>query len=347
MSGGDEGWLLELALGVGYRHGDDAYLQRLEEFGFHSGDSANDSGASLRYQISLGRRVHRNVALGISFFDLDGDEYTRTVELSQTFHFAARVLGAFVQGDIGYGPQRMLNLFARLGGGVSFGSTTFEAIVPDSPLADHDPAFQETTARTEGARTASRSTRTSMRVRRAVRAGRLIAADSARTVSPLPAKVRKLPKRWAGFGALAAAAAAIALAIRLQGPHPEPPIARRTIKGGELALELVRAARDGRLLEADGYTPDDRFRAQLSCPPGVATHADLVVYQDGRAFFPLDPIALACGNHRDVPGAFRIDGASPALVCVALAEHPIDRERIAEGFSALPELSACVRLMRR
>ncbi|HKU42850.1 MAG TPA: zf-HC2 domain-containing protein [Polyangiales bacterium] len=174
-----------------------------------------------------------------------------------------------------------------------------------------------------------------------------IAGDSQRALPPLAAKVRKLPTRWARLGALAAAAAAIALALRLQGPHPEPPIARRSIKGGELALDLVRISGDGRLLDANGYTPADRFRVDITCPPGGASHAELVVYQDGRAFFPLDPARLECGNHRAMPGAFRIDGTSPALVCIALADGPLDRAGLAAGFESLPELAACLRLTRR
>ncbi|HKU42847.1 MAG TPA: caspase family protein [Polyangiales bacterium] len=145
---GREGWLFELALGAGYDHAHDAYLRRLDEFGFDIGDDS-ESSAHLRYQLSLGRRLFDNFVLGLSLFDLQGDSFTRDAEFSQSFDFGAQVLGLFVQADVGWGPRRLVNLYARLGGGVSFASTTFDAAVPEAEIADADPAFQDTTVRTE------------------------------------------------------------------------------------------------------------------------------------------------------------------------------------------------------
>ena len=157
----------------------------------------------------------------------------------------------------------------------------------------------------------------------------------------LPA-AKTVKPRWPWFGGMLAAAAAVLLMLRLNGPQPEPPRSH-TIKGGELSLELVRLGPDGRLLESDRYRRDDRFKALLSCPGEASTEAELIVYQDGQAFFPLDPIRLAaCGNRRSLPGAFRLDGTSKADVCVVVAKQAPDRARLARGKGELPEHSVCV-----
>lgn len=170
-----------------------------------------------------------------------------------------------------------------------------------------------------------------------------IADDAERELPPLrvPAKPRRTPARWTWLGGLAAAAAAALLIVRLQGPHPEPPHTR-TIKGGELSLELVRLSTGGQLLDSSHYQPHDRFKALINCPGETSVNLELIVYQDGQAFFPLDPIRLeSCGNRRSLPGAFELDGAADALVCVATSARPLDRKALARGAGALPEESVC------
>ena len=142
-----EGWLFELGLGVGYGHGEDAYLRRLDEFGFYPSEIDGDTG--LRYQLAIGRRLLPNLALGISYFNLNGGSATRNVEFTQNFDWSAHAFTAYVQGDIGLGDRRLLNFYARLGGGFSYAWTTLQAVVPESPIADQDPAFQDTTVHTE------------------------------------------------------------------------------------------------------------------------------------------------------------------------------------------------------
>ena len=120
----------------------------------------------------------------------------------------------------------------------------------------------------------------------------------------------------------------------------------RTIKGGELSLELVRLGSDGRLLDSSRYHADDRFKVLINCPGETSVNVELIVYQDGQAFFPLDPIRLeSCGNRRSLPGAFELDGTSHALVCVAVGERPLDRARLARGAGALPEQSVCTAVL--
>jgi hypothetical protein len=152
--------------------------------------------------------------------------------------------------------------------------------------------------------------------------------------------------RWALGGGLAAAAALL-LVLRLGGPGMEPPSvppARVGVKGGELALTLVR--RHGQALaDPARFAPGDAFRALLTCPPGQPVRALLVVYQDGRAHFPLPPTRIAsCGNQRPLDGAFSLDGVQEALVCVAVGAELPPRAELARGPEALPAGSVCRRI---
>lgn len=164
------------------------------------------------------------------------------------------------------------------------------------------------------------------------------AARSERTVLP-----RLRGHTWAALG-LASAAIAV-LSLRVSGPGLEPPVTTRAIKGGELALELVRLGADGRLRDPTAYAEGDLFKLTLTCPEARGGVSDLVVYQDGHAFFPW-PAAqpTTCGNRRSLAGAFSIGGTSEATVCVVLSDRAPDRSELARGPHVLPERSACVKL---
>jgi hypothetical protein len=152
---------------------------------------------------------------------------------------------------------------------------------------------------------------------------------------------------WWGWLAVASAAAVALLLVARTQPDVALPGShlRAPAKGGDFAIELVRIDAQNQLRDATHFTPSDRFKVLLTCPAPWLGHADLVVYQDGRAFFPLAPQLIeSCGNRRALAGAFQLDGASPASVCVALARSVIDRNRLAQGAQALPELSLCTRL---
>lgn len=144
---GDEAWLIDLALGFGTGHEGTEYVQRLTDFGFVA---EGNPAEGPRFMLAVGRRLHPHLAAGLSYFNLQGDDYARAVDLSQeqSFGWNAHALGAFAQGDVGLA-RRAVNLFARLGAGVSFAWTELEAVVPEQPLADRDPAFQDTTLRTQ------------------------------------------------------------------------------------------------------------------------------------------------------------------------------------------------------
>lgn len=151
-------------------------------------------------------------------------------------------------------------------------------------------------------------------------------------------------------GVLAMAAAALLAlrpAIERQSGDGVPP-ARFGIKGGDVAVELVRKHRGALADDTAVFADGDVFKVLLTCPPPLAPHFDVVVYQDGRAHFPLAAGTLeSCGNRRALSGAFTLDGAE-AVVCVALdAQRAPSRHAIGAGPSALPELSVCTRVAPR
>jgi hypothetical protein len=170
----------------------------------------------------------------------------------------------------------------------------------------------------------------------------------------LPVVVAVRPRRRAhlgralGFGGLALAAAAALLLILLpRTSELEPPGPRLRIKGGELALSLVRLHQGSTAHAATHFAPDDRFKVQLTCPPDLHGAALVAVFQAGQVFFPLPPHALTdCGNLRGLPGAFSLDGDEPAVVCVVVERAgAIDRRALEQhGLRALPELSVCQQL---
>ena len=63
-----------------------------------------------------------------------------------------------------------------------------------------------------------------------------------------------------------------------------------------------------------------------------------------QASFPLAPVDGSCGNRVALPGAFRLTGDAPALVCFAPA--PIDRAQLAADARAVGRVAVCARLDR-
>jgi uncharacterized caspase-like protein len=142
--GGDEGWGLELMVGAGGGDRDDAYAQRLVDFGFEA------KGVTIgRYAFSATRRLLDHLGVGITFLNLDSADYKRDNQgIDQRFTWNSHAVGAFVQGDLSLGHHRLLVAFVRAGGGLAYGSTSFEEIVVDSAFADSDPAFDDVSAHT-------------------------------------------------------------------------------------------------------------------------------------------------------------------------------------------------------
>jgi hypothetical protein len=177
-----------------------------------------------------------------------------------------------------------------------------------------------------------------------------IATDATPVLPPLPPprRVVELPKRhvrsrsaWLVWAGLASAAAAALLLFG--GPGTEPP-ARRHVKGGDFAIDLVRVDAGDQLQPATHFAPGDRFKALVTCPPSWRGVAGVSVYQSGKTYLPLAASALdACGNRRALEGAFSIDGSDRALVCVSfVADETAWRKQVRS--SDPPAGSVCIAL---
>jgi hypothetical protein len=165
-------------------------------------------------------------------------------------------------------------------------------------------------------------------------------------LDPLPPLAAK-PKRafaWSGFFALAGAAAVLALAL-WRGVAPDANAARDHTKGGEFAIELVRMDADGRLQEPTHFRATDRFKVLLTSPEDLRGEVDVVIFQDGRAYFPLERASIDVGNRKTLPGAFSLDGAAVIEVCAVWMAQPIDRSGLERGIDTLPNSSACTKVM--
>ena len=165
---------------------------------------------------------------------------------------------------------------------------------------------------------------------------------------PLPAAKPQAPRRagwraravWAAGSVVSAALGAWLLLM----PREAGLVERGSVKGGSMSMELVRVDAEGRQLAATHFAAGDRFKVSLSCAAEGAPEASVLVFQAGETFVAMPPHALgSCGNHRTLPGAFRLTGESAAEVCVVLsnasgaAELANMREK-----TALPEPHACV-----
>jgi hypothetical protein len=141
---GDEGFALELLAGFGGYVDDDAYSARLQSFGFES-----DGATVGRYSVALARRLHPHLLVGASFANLESASFVRENETAvQDFVWESYAVGPFVQGDVAFGSGRVAMLFARAGGGLAYGWSTFDVVADVPSFADDDPSFQDTTVDT-------------------------------------------------------------------------------------------------------------------------------------------------------------------------------------------------------
>jgi hypothetical protein len=194
-----------------------------------------------------------------------------------------------------------------------------------------------------------------------------IEADEATELPPLEVREprasegsRAAPSRgrwlFARAGVLAAAAA-VALAFGHAWRMPdrsetgEGETGHARSKGDGMAFTLVRD--DGELLvEAQGVFRDgDRFKALVTCPPGMTASFDLVVFDSGEvepggASFPLEPARLlSCGNQVPLPGAFRLTGGEAETVCVVWSEEgAVDRGALSRSGEVTDRRAMCKEL---
>ena len=132
----DEGWVLELSAGMALSLNKGAYFERLQQFGF---EEHLDMLDLLRVSVSAGRRLHPHLLVGGSYFNLGASEYRRFVEFAQHFAWVAHGFGVFAQADHSFGRRRLLNIFGRLGAGLSAAATRFDAVIASPQQTDPQP----------------------------------------------------------------------------------------------------------------------------------------------------------------------------------------------------------------
>jgi Putative zinc-finger len=153
----------------------------------------------------------------------------------------------------------------------------------------------------------------------------------------------------ASAGGVAVVLAAVLVARPKLPDHALSGVTSPGIKGGDVAISLVRE-RDGAIdHDARTFTARDRWKVLVTCPSERLLFWDVIVVAGATPSFPLSPGApIACGNHVPLPGAFHIDGSGPAQVCLVLADDPLDRARLSAlaGTAALAQVprATCVTL---
>jgi hypothetical protein len=123
-----------------------------------------------------------------------------------------------------------------------------------------------------------------------------------------PSKKRRRNQWLAGSAALCAAALALIAVLR------EPAHLDDHVKGSEVALRIVS---DRQGSDPTRFSVGERFKVQVSCPPSLSETLRLFVLQGEEVFEPLPRDAsFRCNNLATWPGAFALDGAQSADVCM-------------------------------
>jgi hypothetical protein len=158
-----------------------------------------------------------------------------------------------------------------------------------------------------------------------------------RALPPLRLPERR-PSRIGWLWPSVGLATATVLAVLVWRGADEEPSLRTGVKGGELAMVLVRE-RDGAIEEEPTtFAPGDRFKLLVTCAAADPVHWDVVVTQGDARSYPLTPSGpLACGSRVALPGAFRLTGDAPVTVCLVVQGSPWERDRV------LPD-GPCLRL---
>lgn len=136
----DEHLLVEVGFGFGDGSEDSAYVQRLAAFGFE-----DRTLMPLRASIGAGYRVLPNVVLGLNYYNLDAGSVERlSGSDSQELSWTGHALNAYAQADVAFGRRRLINLFTRLGVGMSWAWTTFEAVPRGGFFPDQSDSLEST-----------------------------------------------------------------------------------------------------------------------------------------------------------------------------------------------------------
>ncbi len=179
--------------------------------------------------------------------------------------------------------------------------------------------------------------------------------SDARLLPPLPPLVKpastqpwwRVMSTWR-LGMVTAAVVGVTVALLM----PRAPTDRngtmtgvQGAKGEQVLLSLVRERGGAVVFDPGQFAVTDRFKVRVTCAASAPRVAKVAVYQDGEVSHPLAAQTIVCGNLVVLDGAFRIDAAHPAEVCVAVGD---DEQRAAEVLSEHPSSHphlACVAMM--
>ncbi len=144
------------------------------------------------------------------------------------------------------------------------------------------------------------------------------------TPRPRAPKPSPWPRRVALVTSTLAAAAAVVFAVWPRGQgDPVAPRPDIRVRGGDVALVVLREHLGEVVENPEVFGAPDRFRVAITCPPGHDTHARVFVVQGDEAALALETGAdFRCGNRVALDGAFRITGGGEAHVCVVFADPP-------------------------
>lgn len=165
------------------------------------------------------------------------------------------------------------------------------------------------------------------------------------------------------WGVRMASASALAAAAILVVGHAWRTRGRATLDGGDMGrakgdgMAFVLVRDDGqRIVEAQGvFRRGDRFKALVTCPPGLSATFDLAVFDAAGSSFPLPPARdFLCGNEVPLPGAFRLTpangtgGASESgneTVCVVWGSgDELDRQALSRDRAVVGPWAMCKEL---
>ncbi len=171
------------------------------------------------------------------------------------------------------------------------------------------------------------------------------------TPSSPPESIIERLRRWLWPAALVPALAAIVIVVLIGRQRPGDvgtlQGAGGLIKGGKPTLSLLREHRGDVATDPAVYVSGDRFRILVSCDSPTTSEWDVVVYQDGEAYFPFDSgQTMACGNETAIPGAFRVTGSSPVTICLVLGQPlPLRNSLEASSPEDLNENAICQQVL--